>query len=154
MFEYNGKYKTKNIGNNLTINNNNRATGDGKIIIESMHDNFINTMTGVFSNGHLIGEGIMIKSLNGNQEIQDGIFENGILNGKGKQTIKSSDGSQEIYDGIFKNGKLNGRAKGTNIFGYFTDTFEGYFIDGEPTGEGKMSTSSGHISVGYLKMAN
>ena len=76
---------------------------------------------GVFYNGFLLGQGIIIYS---NGEILTGNFLRGIMNGNGEHIRK--DGS--IYKGVFKNGKYDGLGKE-----FFEDgtKFEGFFSDGQ-----------------------
>ena len=103
---------------------------------------------GVFYNGFLLGQGIIIFS---NGEILTGNFLRGKMNGNGEHVRK--DGS--IYKGIFKNGKYDGLGKeffedGTKFEGFFTDgqkkygtfqwsngsKFQGQFLNGVFHGKG------------------
>ena len=106
---------------------------------------------GVFYNGFLLGQGIIIFS---NGEILTGNFLRGKMNGNGEHVRK--DGS--IYKGVFKNGKYDGLGKeffedGTKFEGFYTDgqkkygtflwnngsKYQGQFLNGVFHGKGVYS---------------
>ena len=97
-------------------------------------------------------------------EIKEGIFKDGLLNGKGKMTLnngffiegdfinnelngfgKTVNINGEIYEGEFKNGIREGKGK---LILSNEDRFEGNFIKGKFEGYGKFIKKNGEIYEG------
>lgn len=79
-----------------------------------------------------------------NGDIYDGIFENGIRQGRGKYTYLNGDS----FDGVFQNNQETGLGRVTYAKGGF---YHGHFLEGKRHGEGTFQYSNGDIYSGMWK---